>query len=199
MDGFGVHAYSMSNAAGRFSWVRFHWRSEQGYANLVTDADAARVLGGGAGNSHATQDLHDAIERKQYPAWKLFVQVMDPAKAPSLWFDPLDSTKVWPEKDFPLVPVGRLVLNKNLQNFFAENDMIAFNPSAVVPGISFSPGVCLCAAPLCCRHRIFCCVWCVCCCACLCGGRGVVVARTCVCVCVCGAQAPPPPQHTHPF
>ena len=149
MDGYGVHAYSMSNAAGRFRWVRFHWRSEQGYANLVTDADAARVLGGGAGNSHATQDLHDAIAAGKFPSWKLYLQVMDPAKAPSLWFDPLDSTKAWPETDFPLVPVGRMVLDANLQNFFAENDMLAFNPSSVVPGISFSPGALFCVALRC--------------------------------------------------
>ncbi|KAE8695890.1 Nucleotide-sugar transporter family protein [Hibiscus syriacus] len=102
-----------------------------GVKNLLED-EAVRV--GGANHSHATQDLYDSIAAGSYPEWKLFIQIMDPADEDRFDFDPLDVTKTWPEDIFPLQPVGRMVLNKNIDNFFAENEQLAFCPSIIVPG-----------------------------------------------------------------
>ena len=100
------------------------------------DEEAAAV--GGANHSHATQDLYESIEAGDFPEWTLFVQLMDPAQEDSFDFDPLDVTKIWPEDRFPLQPVGRMVLNANPDNFFAENEMLAFCPSMVVPGVAYT-------------------------------------------------------------
>lgn len=93
---------------------------------------------GGKNHSHATQDLYDSIAAGNYPEWKLYVQVMDPDQEDRYDFDPLDDTKTWPEDILPLQPVGRLVLNRNIDNFFAENEQLAFGPGLVVPGIYYS-------------------------------------------------------------
>ncbi|KDD77132.1 catalase [Helicosporidium sp. ATCC 50920] len=135
MEGFGVHAFRMLTKQGRECFVKFHWKPTCGVKCLLGD-DVVRV--GGSNHSHATQDLYEAIERGEYPEWKLMLQIMDPAQVDSLEFDPLDVTKTWPEDRFPLRPVGRMVLNRNPDNFFAENEMVAFCPSMVVPGIALS-------------------------------------------------------------
>lgn len=118
MDGAGVHTYSLINAKGDVTWVKFHWRTEQGVQSLKTAEEAAAVLKDGSGNSHATQDLTDSIKSGKFPAWKMYIQVMDPSQYDALDFNPLDATKTWPEDKFPLIPVGRLVLNENIRNFF---------------------------------------------------------------------------------
>ncbi|XP_010536468.1 PREDICTED: catalase-3-like [Tarenaya hassleriana] len=135
MEGFGVHAYQFINKSGKSLLVKFHWKPTCGIKCLLEE-DAAKVAA--ANHSHATKDLHDAIAAGNFPEWKLFIQIMDPADEDKFDFDPLDVTKTWPEDVLPLQPVGRLVLNKNVDNFFAETEMLAFNPGLVVPGIYYS-------------------------------------------------------------
>lgn len=89
-------------------------------------------------HSHATKDLYDSIAAGNYPEWKLFIQIMDTEDVDKFDFDPLDVTKTWPEDILPLMPVGRLVLNRNIDNFFAENEQLAFNPGHIVPGVYYS-------------------------------------------------------------
>eukprot|EP01018_Ginkgo_biloba_P013841 Gb_04940 [translate_table: standard] len=93
---------------------------------------------GGTNHSHATKDLQDAIASGNYLEWKLYIQTMNLADEDKLDFDPLDTTKIWPEDLFPLQPIGRMVLNKIIDNFFNENEMLAFNPGTIVPGIYYT-------------------------------------------------------------
>ncbi|CAK0787184.1 catalase A [Coccomyxa viridis] len=135
MEGFGVHTYTLINKDGRVTYVKFHWQPALGVKNLLED-EAITV--GGSNHSHATQDLYDAISAGDYPEWKLLIQTMPVEDEDKYDFDPLDVTKIWPEQLFPLQPVGRMVLNKNPDNFFNENEQIAFCPALVVPGIGYS-------------------------------------------------------------
>jgi catalase len=135
MPGFGVHTYTLINREGKVNYVKFHWLPKAGERNLLDD-EAIQV--GGSNHSHATQDLYDSIEAGQYPEWTLAIQTMDPREEDKFDFDPLDVTKIWPENLFPLQPVGRLVLNQNPSNFFSENEMLAFCPALIVPGIGYS-------------------------------------------------------------
>ncbi|KFM23952.1 Catalase isozyme 2 [Auxenochlorella protothecoides] len=136
MIGSGVHTFKLLNGDGRETLIKWHWRPSCGVANLATPEEIAEVQG--ANHQHATADLWDAVASGDYPEWGLFIQTMDPADEDKFEFDPLDVTKVWPEDRFPLQPVGRMVLNKNPDNFFAENEMLAFNPGLIVPGIAYS-------------------------------------------------------------
>ncbi|TYH10730.1 hypothetical protein ES288_A07G200400v1 [Gossypium darwinii] len=129
MDGSGVHTYTLINKTGKEHYVKFHWKPTCGVKNLLED-EAITV--GGANHSHATQDLSDSIAAGNYPEWKLFIQVMDPADEDRFDFDPLDVTKTWPEDILPLQPVGQMVLSKNIDNFFAENEQLAFCPSIIL-------------------------------------------------------------------
>ncbi|KAK9867389.1 hypothetical protein WJX84_006506 [Apatococcus fuscideae] len=135
MEGFGVHTYTLINRAGKVTYVKFHWKPECGVKNLLED-EAITV--GGSNHSHATQDLYDSIAAGDFPEWKLMVQIMDPSDEFKYDFDPLDVTKTWPEDVFPLQQVGRMVLNKNPDNFFNENEQLAFCPALIVPGIGYS-------------------------------------------------------------
>ena len=116
------------NNSPQTTYVKFHWKPSCGVKSLLDD-EAERV--GGANHSHATQDLFESIASGDYPEWQLLIQTMDPSKEDSFDFDPLDVTKIWPEDRFPLQPVGRMVLNKNPDNFFNENEMLVrdFFPS----------------------------------------------------------------------
>ncbi len=136
MHGFGSHTFSMINDQGERVWVKFHLRSEQGIANL-TDAEAAEVVGGDR-ESHQ-RDLFESIEQKRYPRWKLCIQVMTESQAASHRHNPFDLTKVWPKREYPLMEVGVLELDRNPDNVFAEVEQAAFSPANVVPGIGFSP------------------------------------------------------------
>ena len=136
MHGFGSHTYSLVNEAGERFWVKFHHVSQQGIQNL-SDAEAG-VLVGSDRESHQ-RDLFDAIERGEFPRWKLCVQVMPEADAANYRFHPFDLTKVWSKKDYPLIEVGEWELNRNPDNYFAEVEQAAFTPANVVPGIGFSP------------------------------------------------------------
>jgi hypothetical protein len=127
MQGFGVNTYKWVNARGETMLVKYHWIPKQGVKSY-TAADAAAIQGNELG-SH-TKDLYEAIERGDYPEWELQVQMMSDDEHPELSFDPLDDTKVWPEELFPPKPVGKMVLNRNLSNFFAENEQIAFGTAS---------------------------------------------------------------------
>ncbi|MDH2424894.1 catalase [Sphaerisporangium sp. TRM90804] len=135
MQGFGVNTYKWVNEQGETHLVKYHWIPKQGVRSM-TEADAAKVQGQDLG--HATRDLMDAIDRGDYPEWELFVQIMTDEEHPELDFDPLDDTKVWPENDFPPRLVGRMVLNSNVRNFFAENEQISFGTGVLVDGLDFS-------------------------------------------------------------
>jgi catalase len=135
MQGFGVNTYKWVNAQGQTVLVKYHWLPKQGVRSW-TAADAAAVQAQDLG-AHS-KDLYDAIERGEHPEWELCVQMMSDDEHPELDFDPLDDTKVWPEERFPVKPVGRMVLNRNVSNFFAENEQIAFGTGVLVDGLDFS-------------------------------------------------------------
>jgi catalase len=135
MQGFGVNTYKWVNADGETVLVKYHWLPKQGVKSY-TAADAAMIQAEVYG-SH-TKDLHDAIESGDFPEWELNVQIMSDEEHPELDFDPLDDTKVWPEEIFPLRPVGRMVLDRNADNFFTDNEQIAFGTGVLVDGLDFS-------------------------------------------------------------
>jgi catalase len=136
MHGYGSHTFSLYNRAGERFWVKWHVRSLQGIRTLSA-ADARRLAG--EDPDYATRDLAQAITRGEYPRWRLMVQIMPEADAPHYRFDPFDLTTVWPHGDYPLQDVGILELNRNPDNYFAEVEQAAFEPSNVVPGLGFSP------------------------------------------------------------
>ncbi|KAJ9519330.1 hypothetical protein QJQ45_023128, partial [Haematococcus lacustris] len=135
MPGFGVHTFRLMAANGKETLVKFHWIPKAGTHSLL---DEEAVVVGGTNHSHATKDLYDAIAAGDYPEWTLAIQTMDPKDEDKFDFDPLDVTKTWPEDIFPLQPIGRMVLNRNPDNFFAENEQLAFCPSLIVPGIQYT-------------------------------------------------------------
>lgn len=135
MEGSGVNTYKWVNAAGEGVLVKYHWVPKQGVRNLTQpEAEAIQAKN----FNHATQDLYDAIERGDYPEWELCVQIMSDDEHPELDFDPLDATKLWPEAQFPFMPVGRMVLDRNPQNYFAEVEQVAFGTGVLVDGLDFS-------------------------------------------------------------
>ena len=136
MHGFGSHTFSFINGANERYWVKFHFESQQGIKNL-SDAEATDLVGRDRESSQ--RDLFDSIENKDFPRWKLRVQIMPEKDAGSYHLNPFDLTKVWPHKDYPLIDVGMLELNRNAENYFADVEQVAFSPANVVPGISFSP------------------------------------------------------------
>ena len=136
MHGFGSHTFSFINAKNERYWVKFHFRSQQGIKNL-SDAEAEAIVGKDR-ESHQ-RDLFESIENRDFPKWTLLVQIMPEKDASKVPYNPFDLTKVWPHGDYPLIEVGVMELNRNPENFFAEVEQSAFNPAAVVPGISFSP------------------------------------------------------------
>ncbi|MFF0288066.1 catalase [Streptomyces sp. NPDC005262] len=136
MNGYGSHTYQWTNAEGDAFFVKYHFKTNQGVRSL--SSEQAAELAGRDGNSHQT-DLLQAIERGVNPSWTLYVQVMPAAEAADYRFNPFDLTKVWPHSDYPLQRVGRLVLDRNPDNVFAEVEQAAFSPNNFVPGIGPSP------------------------------------------------------------
>lgn len=136
MNGYSSHTYSLWNANGERFWVKWHVKTQQGIKNL-TDEEAARIAG--EMPDFHRQDLHDAIERKEYPKWTVKLQIMPEKDAESYRIHPFDLTKVWPHDDYPLIDVGVLELNRNPENYFAEVEQAAFEPSNLIPGIGASP------------------------------------------------------------
>lgn len=135
MQGFGVHTFKLVNAKGEESFVKFHWRPRLGMQSLVWD-ESAKLQG--ADNDYHRRDLFEAIAAGDHPEWDFAVQVFDQALADSLPYDVLDPTKIIPEEIVPLRVIGRMVLDRNPDNHFAENEQTAFLPSNVVPGIDFT-------------------------------------------------------------
>ncbi|WP_316760118.1 catalase [Pedobacter aquatilis] len=136
MHGFGSHTYSFINANNERFWVKFHFKSCQGIQNLTNDEASKRI---GSDRETHQRDLYESIEKGEYPKWKFMVQVMEEQEAKSCKFHPFDLTKVWPQADYPLIPVGEFELNRNPSNYFAEVEQAAFNPANIVPGIGYSP------------------------------------------------------------
>ena len=136
MHGFGSHTFSFISAGNERFWVKFHLKSQQGIKNL-TDAEAEALIGKDR-ESHQ-RDLYESIEKGDHPKWTLYVQIMPEQDASKVPYNPFDLSKVWPHKDYPLIEVGVLELNRNPNNYHAEVEQVAFNPANVPPGISFSP------------------------------------------------------------
>ena len=136
MNGYGSHTFSFINAKGERFWVKFHLKTQQGIKNL-TDEEAEAIVGKDR-ESHQ-RDLFDSIEKGDFPKWNLKIQMVLEEDATKFPFNPFDLTKVWPHRDYPLIDVGVLELNKNPENYFAEVEQAAFNPANIVPGIGFSP------------------------------------------------------------
>jgi catalase len=136
MNGYGSHTFQWVNAAGEQFFVKYHFKTDQGIECLTTE-EAARLAGENP-ESH-TVDLMNAIERGEFPSWTLRIQVMPAAEAASYHVNPFDLTKVWPHSDYPLIEIGKMVLDRNPDNYFAEVEQAAFDPGHFVPGIGPSP------------------------------------------------------------
>jgi len=136
MHGFGSHTFSFINKKNERFWVKFHFKTQQGIKNL-TDAEAAKVIA--MCRESNQRDLYESIERGDFPKWTMYIQVMPEEEADTCPYNPFDLTKVWFHKDYPMIKVGELELNRNPDNYFAEVEQAAFNPAAIVPGIGFSP------------------------------------------------------------
>nr|WP_256869463.1 catalase [Sphingobium lactosutens] len=135
MEGFGVHTFKLVNAAGKASFVKFHWKPRLGLQSTIWD-EALKLQA--ADNDYHRRDLFEAIDTGDYPQWDLGIQVFDEAFANAQPYDVLDATKLIPEDDVPVRLIGTLTLNRNVDNFFAETEQVAFLPSNIPPGIDFS-------------------------------------------------------------
>jgi catalase len=136
MHGFGSHTYSLINHSGARFWVKWHFKTLQGIKNLEA-AEAARLAG--TDPDYAQRDLFSAIQRADFPKWRVCVQLMTEHQADLHLENPFDVTKTWSQKEYPLIEVGELELNRNPANYFADVEQVAFAPSNVVPGVGLSP------------------------------------------------------------
>ena len=136
MQGYGSHTFSLINSKNQRFWVKFHFHTLQGVKNL-TNEQAADLIKNDM-DSHQ-RDLFEAIERKDFPKWRVSIQVMPESDAKTYRFHPFDVTKTWSHRDYPLIEIGIMTLNKNPENYFAEVEQAAFTPASIVPGIGFSP------------------------------------------------------------
>ncbi|KAL4174367.1 hypothetical protein KRP22_006305 [Phytophthora ramorum] len=136
MNGYGSNTFANVNVEGEMTYVKYHFKTDQGIRNMSVDEAASLA---GADPDYANRDLYEAIEGGEFPSWTLYIQTMTPEQAKKHKFIAFDVTKVWPHGEFPLKEVGRLVLNKNPRNYFAEIEQLAFAPSHMVPGIAPSP------------------------------------------------------------
>ncbi|XP_066107357.1 catalase [Saccopteryx bilineata] len=136
MHGFGSHTFKLVNGNGEAFYCKFHHKTDQGIKNLSVE-DAAKLAQ--EDPDYGLRDLFNAIATGNYPSWTSYIQVMTFKEAETCSFNPFDVTKVWPHSDYPLIPVGKLVLNRNPKNYFAEVEQLAFDPSNMPPGIEASP------------------------------------------------------------
>ena len=136
MNGYSGHTFMWYNDKNEYVWVKIHFKTAQGIQNLTRE-EATRIKG--EDPDHATRDLYEAIERGDYPAWNVYVQIMTSEEAEDYRFNPFDITKVWPHGAYPLKPLGRMVLNRNPTNYFTDVEQAAFSPANLVPGIAPSP------------------------------------------------------------
>ena len=136
MNGYSSHTYSLWNNEGERFWVKWHFKTQQGI-RCLTEGESREVCG--QDPDHAQRDLVEAIKSKNFPGWTVNIQVMPEKEAETYGINPFDLTKVWPHKDYPLIEIGILELNRNVDNYFAETEQSAFAPSNLVPGIGASP------------------------------------------------------------
>ena len=135
MEGFGIHTFQLVNAAGKSTFVKFHWKPKLGLQSTVWD-EALKLQA--ADNDYHRRDLHEAIDTGGFPEWELGIQAFDRTFADAQPYDVLDPTKIIPEEDIPVRVIGRMVLDRNPDNFFAETEQVAYCPGNIVPGIDFS-------------------------------------------------------------
>nr|AGZ63441.1 catalase [Octopus vulgaris] len=136
MNGYGSHTFKMVNQNNEAVYCKFHFKTNQGIKNLMAD-EAAKLSA--SDPDYAIRDLHNAIENGNFPSWTLYIQVMTFKEAENFRWNPFDLTKIWPHSEYPLIPVGRMVLDTNPKNYFAEVEQIAFSPAHMIPGIEPSP------------------------------------------------------------
>ncbi len=136
MNGYSSHTFKWYNVKGEVYWVQYHFKTLQGVQNL-TRQEATRLAG--EDPDHATKDLFNAIAKGEFPSWRVCVQIMPAKDAKTYRWNPFDITKVWPHKDYPLVEIGTMTLNRNPANYFADVEQSAFSPGNFVPGIGASP------------------------------------------------------------
>src|SRR5882762_8415366 len=136
MDGFSSHTFSLINAKNELFYVKYHFKTKQGIKNF-TGERASEMRG--IDPDHAQRDLFDAIKKGDFPKWRVSIQVMPEKEAETYHINPFDLTKVWPHKDYPLMEIGELTLDRNPENYFADVEQAAFEPRNVVPGMGFSP------------------------------------------------------------
>ena len=136
MNGYSGHTFMWYNEKGEYVWVKIHFKTAQGIQNMTSE-EATEMKG--KDPDHATRDLFEAIEKGDFPSWDVYVQIMKPEEAESYRFNPFDITKVWPHGDYPLIPLGKMVLNRNPTNYFTDVEQAAFSPANLVPGIAPSP------------------------------------------------------------
>jgi catalase len=136
MNGYSSHTLKWYNSKGEYFWVQYHFKTDQGIQNLTRE-EAQQLAG--KDPDHATRDLYEAIERHEYPSWTLEMQILTPEQVKDFRWDIFDITKVWPHAEVPPIKIGKLVLDRNPANYFAEVEQAAFCPGNVVPGIALSP------------------------------------------------------------
>ena len=136
MDGFGSHTFSMWNKDGQRFWVKWHFKTAQGI-KCLREEEAATIRS--SNPDHAQKDIVDSIDQGEFPRWQVKIQIMPEMDAEQVAFNPFDLTKVWPHADYPLVDVGVMELNRNVENYFAETEQAAFSPGNMVPGTGASP------------------------------------------------------------
>jgi len=136
MNGYGSHTFKMVNSKGEAHYCKFHFKTDQKIKNLLADQAGALASDD---PDYAIRDLYNSIEKGEFPTWSLYIQIMTFAEAERFQFNPFDLTKIWPHADYPLIPVGKMVLNRNPKNYFAEVEQSAFCPAHMVPGVEASP------------------------------------------------------------
>ena len=136
MNGYSSHTFMWINAEGKKFWVKYHFKTEQGVQNFTNDEAIAMTA---EDPDYHRRDLRESIAKGDFPAWRLEMQIMPFEDAANYRFNPFDLTKVWPHGDYPLIPIGRMVLDRNPENFFAQIEQAAFEPANMVPGIGPSP------------------------------------------------------------
>lgn len=136
MNGYGSHTFKLVNAEGKPVYCKFHMKTDQGIQGLPVDK--AHKLSADDPD-YSLHDLYNAIAEQRYPSWTVYIQVMSFEQAEKFRWNPFDLTKIWPHGEFPLLPVGKLVLDRNPTNYFAEVEQLAFSPANMIPGIEPSP------------------------------------------------------------
>jgi catalase len=136
MHGYSSHTFSLINRKNELFYVKWHFKTQQGIKNF-TRAQAEEMRG--KDSDYAQRDLFEAIQRGDFPRWRVYMQVMPEMEAETYHINPFDLTKIWPQRDYPLIEVGELVLDRNPENYFAEVEQAAFDPKNIVPGMGYSP------------------------------------------------------------